>query len=165
MRMNKMLCTCGAMSNYLKIERIPCEEPYHVQLAWSVSNGNLYSTFEYYDNAESLKVIGSRLEDFPRHVGDDFLYEIGSERPEDRFAYYFRLRAFTTNSRGGSAIQIRFCNNRELPYREISEFCIQAEPASINRLGRLFLEFSKLEKEYMEWSDLESFIGSKQEHA
>ena len=153
------------MSNYLRIERISYEEPYHVQLVWSVSNGNISSCFEYYDNADSLKEMAKRLEEFPRHSSDVFLYEIGSEKPEDRFAYYFRFRVFTTDSRGSSAIQIRFCNNNELPYREIVEFCIQTEPAAINRLGKLFREFAKLEQEYMAWSDSESFIGSKHEYA
>ena len=153
------------MSNYLRIERIPYEEPYHVQLAWEVSNGNTSSCFEYYDNAESLKKIGKGLEQFPRHSGDVFVHEIGSEKPEDRFAYYFRFRVFTTDSRGGSAVQIRFCNNRDLPYRTSFEFCIQAEPAALNRLGKLFLEFAKLEKGYMAWSDAESFIGEKYEIA
>jgi hypothetical protein len=152
------------MTNYLRIERIPYEEPYHIQLIWNVSNGNIYSNFEYYANADSLKEIGSALELFPRHSSDVFVYEIGSEKPEDRFAYYFRLRAFTVNSGGGTAIQIRFCNNSDLQNREISDFCIQAEPASINRLGKLFLEFSKLEAEYLAWSDIESFIGRKQEY-
>lgn len=152
------------MKNYIRIERIP-EEPYHVQLVWNASNGSISSCFEYYDNADSLKEIGRGLEEFPRHSKDVFLYEIGSEKPEDRFTYYFRLRAFTTDSRGSSAIQIRFSNNRDLPYREITEFCIQAEPSAINSLGKLFLEFGKLEQEYMAWSDSDSFIGSKHEHA
>lgn len=153
------------MGNFIRIERIPYEEPYHVQLVWEVSNGDISSRFEYYDNTESLKEIGKGLEHFPRHGGDVFLHEIGSEKPEDRFAYYFRFRAFSTDSRGGSAVQIRFCNNSELPYRKSFEFCIQAEPAALNRLGKLFLEFAKLKQEYMAWSDFESFIGGKHEFA
>ena len=153
------------MGNYLRIERIPYEEPYHVQLVWSVSNGNISSCFEYYDNAESLKEMAERLEVFPRHSSDVFLYEIGSEKPEDRFAYYFRFRVFTTDSPGNSAIQIRFCNNNDLPYREIIEFCIQTEPAAINRLGKLFRKYGELENEFMAWSESESFIGSKHDYA
>ena len=121
------------------------------------------TSFDYYDNADSLKKIGETLKNFPRHSNDVFLHEIGSEKPEDRFAYYFRFRVFTTDSRGTSAIQIRFCNNAELPYREVFEFCIQTEPAAINRLGELFLQFAKLEQEYIAWSNTDSFIGSKLE--
>ena len=151
------------MNYFIKIERIPYEEPYHLQLVWNVSNGNTSSCFEYYDKAESLLKIAEALEQFPRHNSDVFLFEIGSEKPEDNFAYYFRFRVFTTDSRGTSAIQIRFCNNNELPYREIADFCIQAEPASINRLGKLFKEFGKLKKDYLAWSESDDFIGNKYE--
>ncbi len=153
------------MSYHIKIERIPYEEPYHLQLVWDVSNGKVSSRFEYYDNAESLIKMAENLEQFPRNSSDVFLYEIGSEKPEDRFAYYFRFRVFTTDRRGSSAIQIRFCNNNDLPYREIAEFCIQTEPASINRLGKLFREFSKLEKDFLAWSESENFVGDKYEYA
>ena len=153
------------MSNFIRIERIPYEEPYHIHLVWQVSNGNVSSIFDYYVNADSLLEIANHLEEFPRHKTDVFLYEIGSEKPEDRFAYYFRFRVFTTNSRGSSAIQIRFSNNRALPHREIVEFCLQTEPAAINRLGQLFREFAKLNEEFMAWSENESFIGDKREYA
>ena len=153
------------MSNYIRIERIPYEEPEHLQLVWSVSNGDVTACFEYYCNADSLIKIAEHLEQFPRHTSDVFLYEIGSEKPEDNFAYYFRFRVFTANLRGGSAIQLRYSNNRELPYREIVEFCIQTEPAAINRLGKLFGEFARLRKEYLAWTDSDAFIGSKIEYA
>jgi hypothetical protein len=153
------------MSSYIKIERVPYEEPYHVQLNWEVSNGNISSRFEYYDNADSLNRMAENLEQFPKHSSDVFLYEIGSEKPEDNFAYYFRFRVFTTDGFGHSAIQIRFCNNNVLPYREIAEFCIQVEPAAINTLGKLLREFAKLEKDYLVWSETDSFIGGKYEYA
>jgi len=50
------------MSNYLRIERIPYEEPYHVQLVWSVSNGRTSSSFEYYANAEALNEIAPLIQ-------------------------------------------------------------------------------------------------------
>ena len=153
------------MTHYLRLERIPYEEPYHVELVWDVSNGITSSCFRYYANADFLREIAERLEVFPRHSRDVFLYEIGSEKPEDRFAYYFRLRVFTTDSLGGSAIQIRFCNNEELPSRQVVEFCIETDPGAVNRLGELFREFAKLEHTYMAWSDSESFIGSRSDYA
>ena len=119
----------------------------------------------YYDDAASLIELADALEAFPRHTNDVFLYEIGSEKPEDNFAYYFRFRLFTVNNVGNSAIQIRFCNNGELPNREVTEFCIEAEPADINRLGNQFREFSKLKKTFLVWSEKESFVGEKYEYA
>ena len=153
------------MSYHIKIERIPYEEPYHIQLLWDVSNGSVSSRFEYYANADSLKELAENLEVFPRHKDHVFLYEVGSESPEDRFAYYFRFRVSTTDAKGSSAIQVRFSNNRDLPYREIVEFCIQTEPAAINRLGKLFQKFSELKHDYLVWSEVDAFVGGKYEYA
>lgn len=153
------------MSYFIRIERIPYEEPYHLQLVWEASNGDITSCFEFYVNADALAQIGEALIAFPRHASDVFLFEVGSEKPEDRFAYYFRFRAFTTDSRGHCAIQIRYNNNRDLPYREVVEFCIKAEAASINRLGTLFKGFAKLETEYLSWSETEQYLGGKYDNA
>lgn len=153
------------MNYFIKIERIPYEEPYHLQLVWDVSNGNITSSFDFYVGTDALKEIADTLEVFPRHASDVYLFEIGSEHPEDRFAYYFRFRVFTTDSRGHCAIQIRFNNNRDLPHKEITEFCIEAEAAGINKLGNLFRAFSKLESELLLWSETEQFIGGKYENA
>ncbi len=86
------------------------------------------------------------------HATSVFLWEVGSERPEDKFAHYLRLRLFTTDSLGHCAIQIRLNNNAPLPDREIVEFCICAEPAQINRLGALCRVFSKLKHQVLDWS-------------
>jgi hypothetical protein len=66
------------------------------------------------------------------------LWEYGSKRPEDRCACYLRMRVFTGDLQGHSAIHFRFNNNEDLPHREVSEFCIRTDPAPINRLGSCF---------------------------
>ena len=150
------------MSYFIKIERVPYEEPYHVELHWQISNGNTTTTAKYYHNASKIEKIADHLEVFPRHSTDKFLYDFGSERHEDRHAYYFRFLVFLHNSRGGCSILFRFNNNRPLPDTEITEFCIQkTEPAAINELGKMFRRFSKLEDEVMIWSSKYKFIGAK----
>ncbi len=139
------------MNKYIRITRHPYEEPYHLNLEIEASNGSHVGTMQYYDNADSLISFAENLEVFPRHNSDVFLHELGSERPEDNFAFYFRFRAFTTNSIGGCAIQLRLNNNEKLPELALSEFCIEAEPAAINRLGKLFREFSELNALTLEW--------------
>ncbi|WP_159967199.1 hypothetical protein [Pseudomonas sp. 9Ag] len=140
------------MKPHLRIVRHPYEEPDHLNLVVSASNGNLSARFEYYENARAMHEWASVLEQFPRHSSDIFLHEIGSETPEDRTAYYFRLRVFNTNSAGGCAIQLRFNNNQSLPDREIFDFCIRAEPSQINRLGKLLRTFAELRHEVLEWN-------------
>ncbi|HEV7570336.1 MAG TPA: hypothetical protein VGQ21_02460 [Thermoanaerobaculia bacterium] len=110
---------------------------------------------QLYVNAADLLKIADALEVFPRHASDVFLYEIGSERPEDRWAYYFRFRVFTTDGRGHCAIQLRFNNNESLPDRSVAEFCIIAETSRITELGRRFRVLGGLHEDLLEWSPLE----------
>jgi hypothetical protein len=116
------------------------------------SNGRVRGKLAFYVNADALIEWADALERFPQHAQSVFLWEVGSERAEDRFAFYFRLRLFTVDSLGHCVIQLRFNNNAELPDREISEFCIRSEAAQLNRLGRLCREFAKLNDQVLEWS-------------
>jgi hypothetical protein len=147
------------MSYFLRITRTPYEEPYHLQLLLETSNGRQSASLEIYVNADSIKEMSNALEAFPRHATDAYLFEVGSEREEDRWAYYLRFQAFLTNALGHSALLFRFNNNRELPYRELAEFCIETEPASINRLGGLLKEFSKLQHKTLYWSPDDSLLN------
>jgi hypothetical protein len=130
-----------------------------------VSNGKQKWKMEYYDNAQSLIEWAKNLEIFPRHKDDVFLWELGSERPEDRYAYYFRFRVFTTDSAGHCAIQVRFNNNEDLPDREIAEFCIRAEAAQINRLGQLCRHFAELKHAVLEWEGNDGRLHESREEA
>ncbi len=146
------------MDATIVIARILYEEPYHLQLRIEVSNSRQSAFIDIYVDVESLKAFADLLESFPRHISDVALFELGSERPEDRFAYYVRIRAFIFNSLGRSALHIRFNNNRDLPYRELSEFCIECEAAAINRLGALLREFMTLKHEKLFWSLQEGYL-------
>jgi hypothetical protein len=139
------------MKPFIRITRIPYEEPYHVHLILEASNGEFRGVLEFYDNASAFKEWADALENFPSHSRAVFLHELGSERPEDRSAHYFRLRVFTTDGLGHCAIQLRMNNNSELPYRNLSEFCIRAEAADINRLGALCRKFAVLKHEVLHW--------------
>src|SRR5689334_5400775 len=120
---------------------MPYEEPHTLNLRVEGSNGHQSAMLEIYANATDLVEVAEALTVFPRHKDDVHLWELGSEKPEDRWAFYFRLRAFTINSVGHCALQIRLNNNKSLPEREIAEFCISAEPSQINYLGKLVAEF------------------------
>jgi len=141
----------NCMKPCIKIIRQPYEEPYHLNLIIAASNGRQSGEFEFYINADNLVEIANELEQFPRHETHVYLFELGSEKPEDRFAYYFRFRLCTIDSVGHCAIHLRFNNNRDIPYREILEFCIPVEPLSLNRLGKLLRKFSHLKHEVLYW--------------
>lgn len=149
------------VSSYLKVTRTPYEEPHHLNLLVQASNGRQTGELEIYAATEDLVRCADALSAFPRHATEVFLWEIGSERPEDRWAFYFRLRAFVAKPSGECALQVRFNNNQDLPAREITEFCLQAEPSQINRLGRLFQEYASLRHEVLVWSVVDGSLLTK----
>lgn len=79
---------------HVRIIRFPYEEPHHSNLVLQVCNGRSHAQIEYYMNPASLVDWADHFEVFPRHSSDVFLFERGSERPEDRWAYYLRFRVF-----------------------------------------------------------------------
>jgi hypothetical protein len=146
------------MSYFIRIERSPYEEPFHLQLLLEVSNGRQTASLEIYLSIDSLRELADALEVFPRHVNDVHVLEIGTEDPRERWAYYLLIRAFVTNGLGHCALMFRLNNNRDLPYRELAEFCIEAEPANINQLGRLLRTFTKLQHTSLYWSANDSTL-------
>jgi hypothetical protein len=140
------------LASYLIVRRYPYEEPFHIQLEFSASNGLFSGTTDIYCNADDLKKIGDRLKNFPIQVGDEFRYEYGSEDPAQRFHGYFLLRAYTTDSAGHCALQVKMNNNAREPHEGRCTFSIKAEAAAINRLGSLFLTFSRLEHLEFHWN-------------
>lgn len=140
------------MKPYLHIRRHPYEEPYLLNLVIAVSSGTAYGEMECYINTQNLHDWAAHLEQFPRYNGDIFRAEVGSEYPEDRYAYYFRFRAITIDKVGHCALHFRFNNNSDLPDRLISEFCLKVEPAQINRLGNLIREFAEMKHELLVWT-------------
>src|SRR6058998_2096718 len=114
------------MKPFIRITRNPYEEPYHVNLVVAASNGRQQGELEIYANSEDLASFARELRGFPNQKADSVVWQLGSERPEDRFAFYYRLRVFRVSARGQCAIEVRFCNNCEPPHREVVEFSIEA---------------------------------------
>jgi hypothetical protein len=137
---------------FIRITRYPYEEPHHVNLVVTASNGRQRGELEIYANAEDLAFFACELHGFPKHKDDTALWELGSECPEDRFAFYYRLRVFQVATDGQCAIEVRFCNNQEPPAREIVEFSIDVLPSDLDRLAALLERFSKLEHRVLEWN-------------
>jgi hypothetical protein len=135
----------------IRITRYPYEEPYHLNLRIAGSNGRIDGDLEYYCNVSDLGVIGKKLAAFSGKRGEQVVYELGSEKPEDRFAFFLGLRVVPLDSVGHCAVIVRLSNHRTVSAKEVSEFAIKAEVADVNRLGHLFEEFSRLEHRVLDW--------------
>jgi len=140
------------MRSFLNITRQPYEEPYHVTLLVSAGNVSTQTQFEIYANASDLNNAAASLIGFPKTDRDVFTWELGSEDEQRLFAFYFRLRVFQVSTTGRCALEIRFSNNQKPPSQQIVEFCIEAYPSDLDRLGTMFEAFGRLENLTMEWS-------------
>jgi hypothetical protein len=118
----------------------------------AASNGRQQGEIEIYTNADDLTAFAGKLRGFPKQENGAALWELGSERPEDRFAFYYRLRVFQVARNGQCAVELRFCNNRQPPEREVAEFSIGAQPSDLDRLAELVERFSRLEHRVLEWN-------------
>src|SRR5271154_1719560 len=99
----------------VKITRFPYEEPYHLNLVIEASNGKMNGRLGYYCNANDLNNLGNQLIEFLGNGNEKIIYELGSEKPEDRFAFYFSLQVVSLDAAGHSAIRLRMNNNRKPP--------------------------------------------------
>lgn len=140
------------MERLIHIVREPYEEPYGINLIFRASNGENSGQLEIYDNASRLNELANMLEDFPFKDTKSFLWELGSEKPEVRFAFYFKVEFSLIKHSGECAIGIRLNNNKDGIDKSISEFYIRCHPAELYKLGQLFREFSKLEKKTLTWN-------------
>jgi len=135
----------------IKLTRHPYEEPYHLNLHIEAANERINGNLEYYCNAQDLKKFGKQLADFTGTPKEEIIYELGSEDPRVRFAFFLSLRVLPLDSFGHCAFLIRLNNNREPPEKQVTEFSIRAEVADINRLGDLLIAFGRLEHRVLEW--------------
>jgi hypothetical protein len=136
----------------IKITRFPYEEPQHLNLWITASNGKVNGRLEYYCNADDLNDLGNKLLGFLGKQDETIVYELGSEKPKDRFAFFFSLKIAPLDLAGHSVIHLRMNNNRPPPDTEACEFCIRVDVADVNRLGRLLVAFGKLEHRVLDWS-------------
>ena len=136
----------------IQLKRYPYEEPYNLNLVFSANSGRFNGSLVYFCSVDNLKELGMALRSFPKKVPDEYLYQIGSPRPEDNCAYYFALRAYTVDMSGHCALQIVIDNRQDKPCEGQCRFSIKAEPSAINRLGGLLLTFSELKHRSMTWS-------------
>lgn len=138
------------MNSYIEVVRCPYEEPHHLNLIVTASNGLQSASLEIYANATDLGVYANALRGVASRTSEA-LWELGSERTEDNFAFYFRFRAHQVSAFGQCALEVRMNNNRPPPDREISEFSIRAFPADLDRLAALFEQFGHLRHRRLKW--------------
>ncbi len=136
----------------IRLQRFPYEEPYHLNLVISATNGDFSGRLEFYCGVDELAEFGVGLQSFPKRIPDEHRYESGTPGAENKSAFYLDLRVSTIDKTGHCALQIAMDKNQRSPKDGACRFSIEVEPYAINRLGRLLVEFSKLKHNVLEWS-------------
>jgi len=139
------------MDQYIRITRSPYEEPHCTDLLLEVSNGRQRGQIGIYLDTTDLVAAADAIRAFPTAPGKSIEWELGSEDPSERSAYYLGLRLYAVNPTGRYAIEFRMNNLSEPPEREIVQFSIEIEPAGLDGLRSLLIRFSRLEHLVLEW--------------
>ena len=137
----------------IRVRCLGYEEEYLLKLQFEATNGIFSGLLEYYCDGEDLAKIGTALSSFPQKSGDEYRYEIGSNKSGDRVNPHFVLRAFTTDALGHSAIEVTVNNYRQGAEASACSFSIPAEAAAINRLGQLFSLLGKRQCNQFIWTE------------
>lgn len=161
--------------SFIQITRHLYEEPHHLNLVILASNGIASGGLEFYCNTTQIQKLGNDLINFKAHARANHLFELGSERPEDNFGFYFRLRAhgkgkltYADNSKTRCFLQIRL-NNNESPkdyfddFPQLTDFNIETDFASVRDLGTQLVRFAKLKHSRLFWCLSEALVDNKLE--
>ena len=140
------------MQRSLVVRRYPYEEPYHAHLEFKVSNGVFVGATDIYCNVDEIAGIGRGLRAFPSRIGDEYVYEYGTDDPGARFYRHFVMRAYTIDGVGHCALQFGINLNEEEPEEGVCRFSIRVDAAALNRLGELFEHFAELRHLELQWS-------------
>jgi hypothetical protein len=154
------------LSSFIQITRHLYEEPHQLNLVIIASNGYAQGALEFYSSTKTLQEIGSALSVFPQNERSGYLYQGGSEYPEDRFGWYLRLRARALNSGEECLLQLRFNNNerndqeRYFETPQLTDFYIRTYANSLQRLGGLLKKFAKLKHQRLYWTPDSGFVDN-----
>lgn len=109
-------------------------------IGFTFSNDTLTAYQEIYLKDSDLLELAKKLIEFSEQ-NNKIIFEIGSEDPKDRWAYFFKISIYMYNSSGHTAINITLNNNGENQLSEKSHFSILCTPADVNNLGNQLLNW------------------------
>lgn len=150
MRTNLKPKTRNNLKKSITLLRILYEEPYHLNLIIQVSDDQHSGELEFYMTNESFIKCANELENFPDNKWNEVLWELGSENPQEKFAFFFRFHVVFVLP-NSSKIHIRLCNHSEILNPDGLDFVIESEVDEIKRLGRLWKRFSSLQEMKIQW--------------
>ncbi len=119
----------------------------------SLSNGNTFVSLDFWGYADIFSEFGESLINFPKEIKDVATFELGEDKIDGqmKWAYYMFLKVFCFDVSGQSAIKVTVDNHADIPDYHRSEFYIKSEPATLNRLGKKFKDWSPDKEKELTW--------------
>lgn len=112
-------------------------------------NNNLTSVYhEFWGYSDEFKEFAIGLVGFPQDIDHKISYVSKESGPG---AQYLSLNTFCYKSNGEAVIHITSDNTKEIPQRQKSEFYIDANAASLNKLGVFLNSFDPAKKQSVIW--------------
>ena len=112
-------------------------ETLHIE--FHASTRSCSSTIDFETRPSDLKEFGQALCTFSGTENNHPVFETGS--PEEPYYSWLRLRAFSYDSLGHSALEVSTNINGSPQIRQSSHFCGKIEVAAINRLGKEIIDW------------------------
>ena len=129
-----LILVVSSQAMHIRLSKIWVDYDEMYQLDLVASSGGYACEIDFYAYPEQISEFGVALANFSGAFGQDSTFEVGSK---DENSYcWVRIRAFATDHRGHSAIEIATHKNGAPQVRTSSSFCGEVEVAGINELGR-----------------------------
>lgn len=125
----------------------------YMRLVFSARNETFSGRMVFSCEISKLRELGGALTRFPNKVPDSYLWEnqtdVGASYPNEHIS----LRAYTVEGFGYSALQVEIDTGCPEPEDGRCRFSIgPTEPAALNRLGKLLVEFTKMQHRELIWT-------------
>jgi hypothetical protein len=92
---------------------------------------------DFYGTTEEFKDFGSELVNFPLNINQEVhCPPLGSYDENLNYAYWLTIKVYCYDQNGHVALEITVNNHELQPRNYQAKFCIETDPATINKFGQ-----------------------------
>ncbi|MEM7165871.1 MAG: hypothetical protein AAF581_10425 [Planctomycetota bacterium] len=149
---------CAQVTPYVRIKRVPYEEPHRVNLIVEASDGSTSGQLLFYSNASDILEVAKSLDALARQPGEDVTWQLGSMDPAARFAFYFCLRACHAEVPGSCSVELSLRDNVDAPDDPVTKISIATNAIQLQLFASLLAEFGGLEHAVLDWTTRDGLL-------
>lgn len=134
----------------IKIEALPYDEEAARYLLISASSFGFSGFVEIYTGPEAISDFGTKLTSFPNTVDEMVTFEYGDNT--GKFISHLILQAQVIDRVGHSVLYVRMQSFVGIPGNALVELYLPCEPASLNTLGQLLVNWVTSPSKPLVWT-------------